>query len=259
MAVKKFTPISGVYRITCKVNGKSYIGSSVDIRKRWSVHRRLLSLGRHHSIHLQRAWLLLGCDAFDVEILEECDSENLLGREQYWLGLFETANDLFGYNISQKAGAPMSGLKHSAETLKKMSQSHSGRKHSEESKAKISKGNLGKKLSPEHVEQMRLSRVGKKASEETKQKLREIRKNPSAELRYKFGNGTRGKKLSRERVERGALARSQRFIVVSPDGVSQEILGLAKFCRQHGLDQGSMTKVAQGKRPNHKGWLCYRP
>jgi len=32
--------ISGIYKITNKVNGKVYIGQSVDIERRWKEHRQ---------------------------------------------------------------------------------------------------------------------------------------------------------------------------------------------------------------------------
>lgn len=47
---------SGVYQILNCQNGKSYIGSSVNIQQRWSAHRSLLNKGQHPNIHFQRSW-----------------------------------------------------------------------------------------------------------------------------------------------------------------------------------------------------------
>ena len=48
--------ICGIYSIRNKINGKKYIGSSVDIYRRWGVHLRNLVRHRHPNEHLQRAW-----------------------------------------------------------------------------------------------------------------------------------------------------------------------------------------------------------
>ena len=46
----------GIYKIINKVNGKYYVGSSLNINKRWSVHKSALSKNKHHNDHLQNAW-----------------------------------------------------------------------------------------------------------------------------------------------------------------------------------------------------------
>lgn len=59
-----------------------------------------------------------------------------------------------------------------------------------------------------------------------------------------------------ERVEKSALSRSQEFVVTSPAGERFTIIGLARFCRENGLDQGTMSRVAGGRAKSHKGWKC---
>lgn len=49
---------------------------------------------------------------------------------------------------------------------------------------------------------------------------------------------------------------SRTYVVTSPKGRVRVIKGLKEFCRKKGLDSGTMTKVAQGKYPSHKGWNC---
>lgn len=46
----------GIYEIRCMVSGKSYVGSSVHINRRWSDHRYKLRRGDHPSPRLQHAW-----------------------------------------------------------------------------------------------------------------------------------------------------------------------------------------------------------
>ena len=47
--------ISGIYKITNKVDGKFYIGSSKNLHKRWLSHRSELRRNHHCNQHLQSA------------------------------------------------------------------------------------------------------------------------------------------------------------------------------------------------------------
>ena len=73
--------ISGVYKITNKVNGHSYIGSSVNIHERWVTHKWYLNRNKSHNIAFQRAWEKYGAEAFDFLILLICDKENTVMYE----------------------------------------------------------------------------------------------------------------------------------------------------------------------------------
>lgn len=77
----------GIYKITNKINGDSYYGSSVNIKKRWDKHIYDLKNGKHHNIKLQRAWVKYGEDNFIFEIIEECGKEDILIVEQRYLNL----------------------------------------------------------------------------------------------------------------------------------------------------------------------------
>lgn len=90
--------ICGVYKITNSVNGKFYIGSSNDIKKRWAQHKTKLNDGRHGNPHLQNAWLLYGADNFTFEVVEECAYDVQFEREQYYLNILNPFDDN-GYNI----------------------------------------------------------------------------------------------------------------------------------------------------------------
>ena len=80
----------GVYRISNIVNNKSYIGSSKDIVDRWYQHKTSLLHKKHHSIKLQRAVNKYGIDNFKYEIIEECNMEMLILREQYYIDFFNS-------------------------------------------------------------------------------------------------------------------------------------------------------------------------
>lgn len=73
----------GIYEIRCAVSGKSYVGSSKRIYRRWADHRRDLRKGSHTSPRLQRAWNKHGEENFAFLILEECGRDELFVREQF--------------------------------------------------------------------------------------------------------------------------------------------------------------------------------
>lgn len=134
---------SGIYSIECKANGRRYIGSAVNIAKRWKEHRRSLDAGTHHSRFLMREWNKRGPDAFIFSVLLYCGRDNLLMYEQACLDGFKPE-----YNSAPTAGSQL-GLKMSDAAKAKMSQAakrtrnFTGKNHTDESKAKISRKKTG--------------------------------------------------------------------------------------------------------------------
>ena len=77
--------LSGVYKITNKVNGKFYIGSGNSVFSRWLNHASDLSNDNHINYKLQRAFDKYGFENFSFEIIEIHPAEGLNKREQYYL------------------------------------------------------------------------------------------------------------------------------------------------------------------------------
>lgn len=75
--------ISGIYKITNTVNNKVYIGSSSFIQARFRTHKRHLRKNMHENKHLQNSYNKYGENCFSFEIIEKCEVENLIPREQY--------------------------------------------------------------------------------------------------------------------------------------------------------------------------------
>lgn len=125
---------SGIYQIRNVVNGKRYIGSAVCFRNRWASHRSHLRKGKHSSSHLQNAWNKWGEEFFAFEVIEICNAQQLIEREQSW---FDSVRP--EYNISPTAGSPL------------------GVRHSDEFKRKVSERFKGKKLGQEQVDRLRLA------------------------------------------------------------------------------------------------------
>jgi group I intron endonuclease len=132
----------GVYRWLNKVNGKSYIGSSVNIRRRQREHIRELIAGIHANAKLQHAWNKYGSAAFEFEMLAFCPEEDLLWQEQMAINAFDAVRS--GYNIALYADAPQRGRKASLETREKQSRAGKGRPKSKEHVEKIAAANRGR-------------------------------------------------------------------------------------------------------------------
>lgn len=179
--------VMGIYQIKNTINGKVYIGSSIDIRGRWWNHKSMLRRGTHDNIHLQRAWNKDGCHAFKFSIIERIiDADDLLNKEQWYIDNWKPE-----YNIADCAMSPRRGvsitddtkrkilLYWTEENRKRMSEiskgntNFKGRKHSKESKMKMSKAAVGKTFSKESREKMRQANLGKVLSSETRRKIRE--------------------------------------------------------------------------------------
>lgn len=88
----------GIYKITNKVNGHSYIGQSVDIEKRWKSHKKraYCSTGKEYEKALYRAIRKYGLDNFKFEVLEECPKEKMNDLEVYYISKYNSYSN--GYN-----------------------------------------------------------------------------------------------------------------------------------------------------------------
>ena len=90
--------MTGIYKITNSINGKSYIGQSTDINRRWRMEIADSNNVNSHSYDypLMRAFRKYGVDNFKFEIIEECNNEELNQKEIYWIDYFDTF--FHGYN-----------------------------------------------------------------------------------------------------------------------------------------------------------------
>ena len=168
-----------IYKHTNKINGKSYIGQTKNIKDRWKPS------SYKNCTKMYRAILKYGWDNFTHEILRECDETDVDFWEVYYIGFYDTINN--GYN-SESGGNKHKKL--NAETRKKLSEINTGKKYG--------------KRSPEIVEKIRIANLGKQRSEEYKQKRSELVKN-------EYKNGKRvapffGKHLSEETKEKLRLS-----------------------------------------------------
>lgn len=190
----------GIYGICNTVNGKWYIGQSIDIEKRKYNHFFKLRRGDHFNPHFQRAFIQCGEDNFEFHILEETSEDMLDVRERAWINYYQSFNMQYGYNlnkgghqnhhhskktcqkISDKQMGRISTMKgkkrppFSEEWKKNMSISHKGKSFSDETRKNMSIARTGEKHSEEWNRNISESHKGKKLSEEHKKNLSEAKK-----------------------------------------------------------------------------------
>ena len=93
--------VRGIYKVTNKINGKVYIGQSVDIGRRWREH-----MTTKDDIYFHKAIQKYGVENFEWEVIERCKKKDLDAREIYWIEYYDSFNK--GYNCT-KGGDGNSG------------------------------------------------------------------------------------------------------------------------------------------------------
>jgi group I intron endonuclease len=159
--IKVIPSSAGIYRITNIATGDKYIGSAVNLKRRYDFHVYQLERGSHHNPRIQRAWNKYGSDYFCFEPIEILDNPaSLLAKEQEYLTALDVANRKDYYNICGIAGSNL-GVKRSDATKARMSQAQKGRTFKPETIEKMRQAKLGKALSDEHKKSLSKSRAGK--------------------------------------------------------------------------------------------------
>jgi group I intron endonuclease len=231
---------TGVYEIVNKVNGKRYIGSAAQYEDefkaklgfyvRWYLHvAHLQGEGsNHHCQHFQRAWNKYGHENFEFRILEFCEPDDCIEREQYYLDLNWDSGTL--YNI-----CPIAGSNKDVERTQEWRDAI-GEGHAQDWEFISPEGelvyihNLAKFCRDNNLQQSLMGHV--------------------------YAN-KRGHHKGWSAVGSGYVHYKYEF--VSPDGVTYKFVDLKAFCEENGLCQPAMSAVHlnKGKKTGlkqYKGW-----
>ena len=156
-----------IYRVVNKINGKQYIGQTVNPMKRWSRHCSNLEKSPL-SLAIQK----YGKENFSFGIIAEYSNEiDLNNAEDYYID-FNNCICPNGYN---RVTGQQKKRQWSAESLKKASESKLGLKNpmygkplSAATKELLRSANKGKPKTEAHKEKLRQANLGKKASAEAR-------------------------------------------------------------------------------------------
>lgn len=240
---------SKIYLITNTVNNKQYIGATItSVKSRWNRHISD-SIRKVDGQVLHQAIRKYGQENFKIEILEEHDDKDYVFNvlEEQYIRKYKTHGSEGGYNMTW-GGDGWNGMSHKDSSKKKMSDAHKGKVLTEEHRRNIGLAQLGKKLGP--------------MSEETKKKisLTKLQRGFTSKQRdalKKTHQSLVGKTHTKETKKK--ISESQRvyeYNLTSPNGKEYTTTSLNEFCKQHGLDQGNLTRVINKNKGynQHKGW-----
>ena len=182
--------ICGIYKIQSKKKPERiYVGSSVDINKRWSAHKRDLIRQKHVNRKLQNHANKYGLGDLDFVIIVCCGKEEVIAYEQFYIdaldpffNLCPTADSPRGVSHESRRGKPtwQKGKHFTEEHKRKLSEAMRGDKNHRYGKPSPKKGQKGYpspfkgkkgRYSEETLQRMRES--NKRAWETRKQKQKE--------------------------------------------------------------------------------------
>lgn len=129
---------TGIYRWIHGISGKSYVGSAIDLSRRFKNYYNISYLEKEikkNNSMIYKALLKYGYSNFNLDILEYCDVTVLIEREQHYLDILNPE-----YNILKTAGSLL-GFKHSEASIEVMRTIKLGCKRNEAAKLKIAAGN----------------------------------------------------------------------------------------------------------------------
>ncbi len=263
--------ISGIYKIQSKTfPNKFYIGSSSSIVSRFYNHKNKLKKNIHHSPIIQSFVNKYGINDLEFLILEECNNENLIEREQYYI---DVLNPTFN--------------------CRKIAESNLGYKMSEETKKKIGDANRGNILGPmseekkQHLREVLKGKncgekngsYGIKWSKERKEKMSLFHKTRirTPEENRNRGNALKGKKKSPENLEKMWNANRGRIwteeekskrkkhintalsIAILQYNIDNEFIqewcSISEVGRKLKIKSGNICKVLKGKRNSAGGYI----
>jgi len=165
-----------IYTVENSINGKRYFGQTKNPKTRWGSHVKLAGRGKGWVLHA--AIRKHGVSSFMFRLIEEgLTREQASQREMFWIEHWETFGP-FGYNLTAggESGGHRKNWNPSAETRRRMSESHKGKKLPEEQKRKIGEAGKGRVCSDEARRRISAANLGMKRTPEQKQRILEGRR-----------------------------------------------------------------------------------
>lgn len=265
--LKGVAKMQGIYCIEHIESGRKYYGSSFNIKKRLTGHKRELRNQMHHNIQLQRAVDKHGLDQFNFYVVEETHFSNrkdLLNYEQTYLD-----KNISGYNMAPASGGDiLSNHPNKEEIREKIKSSHKktiDQMLPEHRKLKFGKpgdtnpnfrnGGISTKICPkcESTKISVKSKVcgacrdrtgknnafyGKHHSPKTIKYLKEINSGDNSWIKG---------------IDPSLLPYTKQYIIVYPDNTSKQVTGLKAIATEFNVSienvHATIKRIAEGKIP----------
>ena len=182
--------ITGIYMITNLINGKIYIGQSVDICERFRCHK---IKDKKDNTYLYNAFEKYGASNFRLQILIRCSYDRLDYYEIACIAEYNSCDRDIGYNRQLGGRGVGSGL------------------HSEETKLKMSASAKANKWTDDHRENVINSNKSRVWSDKQKNHMAEIksRENLSAETRRNMSEGNKSSWTDERRAATAAANKAR--------------------------------------------------
>lgn len=163
---------SGIYKITNLINGKFYIGLSVNLKRRSIEYFCNKNVSKKSNV-LYKAIRKYSKENFLFEVIEYVfDLSKLSEREVYWI---ETLNPEYNMNLGGLGNKGYNVSEETKDVLRQKAKKQWQLLSDEEKKIRISKNlkgpKIGHSVSIKTRQKLRENNLGKKATEETKIKI----------------------------------------------------------------------------------------
>jgi group I intron endonuclease len=247
----------GIYKITNKVNGKSYIGQSTDIDRRLAEHKLL---NRNETPGIKIAMRKYGVENFTFEVLAECSPVDLTDLEIFFIDLYKPE-----YNMS-KGGVGPKGLCHNEKTKSILSLKASAQWNAktEEEKRAFAANNLtgpsvGHHVSEDTRMKLKVANLGKKQPPEVVEKRKQTMKRKYEQGYVKNSDGCKKQVIC---VDTGILYESVKTAAIDigckPTTISSVLKGRQKTARGYSfkLFQSVETTCDECNRVGQKMSNC---
>ena len=227
--------VCGIYLLRNVVNGKVYVGQSVNCHMRLKQHIKESKRNRSRS-HLYKAMRKHGHDSFEMEILEEVamtTQDHLDDRECYWIKRLDACNPSTGYNFRpggqqnqvvdaearERISAKLRGRKQPPELVERNKQSHIGIPCTESAKLKISAFHAGKTLDRDAAEAIKIDVSAQFNRPEVKKRSiwsmpQEVRDQVSARFKGKPKSEETRRRMSEARKNASPESEARRLAVL---------------------------------------------
>lgn len=233
---------SGIYEITFTGNKRKYIGSAHNPKRRKVEHLSMLRRSTHPNIIMQRCFDIYGESSFNFRMVETCDKNTLIEREQFHIDRMTKEQRM---NICLVAGNT-AGRKHSEKTKDLIRKKALGRKlppRTQEYRDAISRRFKNQQLSPEHMAALQKGRSERVYTDDQRLAISEKLKEG-----YKNGKRSRVKKEGHKNKIGKAFAKLTDDEVREIRKLKSEGYTCKSLALQFNSNAGTISEISNRKR-----------